>query len=485
MNNKKFFPVIFLSAMLLLSACSGQKTNETTLLSQGSDESEMSDTSQTISPTNTLSLKNNNSVVVETNGQKYYRYNGLIYHLIDDKNVELLSYKTEKNKLNSDYSDPVFKKYFGELYDQLYVGDNCLFGVDSEKENINCYTLDNNTIVKSSVLYTKDQFNEFISKESKNTEHPYSPLECMFEVRSSDDGYVYFVNKGISPRIGAIQKDNALYRICRLAIDGSGLEFIGTDTARSIDVKDNYLYYINTGFHYTGGAISYEYESEKSGIYRIRTDGTDKKLLCKLNPVESPNILLQPRNLRVVGDYLYFLDSDNNIKRVSIEGGEIESVTAFNGSHSLQSYCIDPEKSVVYCKETNNEHISKTSFGSQKSEYIFNSNYQYWSTRSLNTGFADIDGNYLYICSDYLSSSYLMSIMKTLKKDAFIDDSENENCLCREMPSFRCNLTDNSFEKVFEIIQFTSKADLEKFKETKNYDLIESTRFEWRKIDIK
>lgn len=488
---------MLISSLIILSACAGRNSPEhettselqnstdpeTSVSLPGSTDPEKSGASESAETNKNLLIRKNNSVVVETAGQKYYSCGGFIYHLTDDKNVELIGNKTEGYKPENNFSDPVLKNAFREIYNNFGVGDSCFFGVDSGKsdeKDIVCFTIDDNSCVKSNVLYTKDQFNNFIKSETKKTNETfYNPQFCISDMHYSDDGYVYFINKGIKGSYGTIKWDSATNRICRFAVDGSGLGFIGTETAQSIAVRDDYIYYINTGVYYTGGSVPYDLDNKKTGIYRIRTDGTDKKLLCKLEMEENNAMIpfVQPRDLHIIGDCLYFL-IDSELKRIPVGGGEAETVADFDGG-SVQSYCIDQQTSVVYSKSLTSDYLEKTISGIGKNEKI--PSKRGIINSSDDKGFADIVNNYLYLnCLDY---SYKNQDIKRLEKDEFTTDPENGNCLCRTFPSLRYNLKNNCYEQIFEIIQFRTRADADEFNDTVNYGLVESCHLEWRQIN--
>ncbi|AKA72290.1 cell wall-binding repeat-containing protein [Clostridium scatologenes] len=88
-------------------------------------------------------------------------------------------------------------------------------------------------------------------------------------------------------------------KICKIKKDGTGKQAIGNERGMYLSVKDDWLYYADL--------------DDGSKIYKMRTDGSDKQLLCGDSALNYMN---------VVGDWIYYCNSDenNNLYRVKIDG---------------------------------------------------------------------------------------------------------------------------------------------------------------------
>lgn len=102
--------------------------------------------------------------------------------------------------------------------------------------------------------------------------------------------------------------DQKIYRIKK---DGSGINRISSDEAVSLIVDNGFVYYRNTGI-----------EDEDSAIFRMKLDGSDKKLL-------SQDVL----TYNIVGNYIYYSSrtSLGDVYRIKTDGTHREKVCKING----------------------------------------------------------------------------------------------------------------------------------------------------------
>ncbi len=517
----KVIAAMLISATMLISVCSCQGGGENKADTSPESGSGGHDTAQTSISDNSDSLKNtsgqdsvadaeheavkctndNNYVISESNGELYYRCNyNLLYHIIDDKNVELVTNNSGMESEYKDVSDPVLSKSFTGLDYSAAVGDNCFFSLqdgDNNSENYCCirrFDLENGKIVKSTDLFDRKKLLEFYKKESsdQNTEeNNYMSLEPYFQIVNltyGNDGFVYFINLGNTYDYKIRPADINNYRIGRFTEDGSSIEYIGKENACAMEVYNGYIYYYDNGYKLkvTNGKPEKDYDYSRRGIYRMKTDGSEKEKLCSLKTEESDSVYKCTHFMRIIDGYIYFLSADNiiSLSRIPINGGEPEKITdIFFGQNMVFSYCVDSDAQKVYFQDTFNGEIAvnKSDIGKDKPEVMIKKlacrDYFY-------QGFADKAGNYLYL-NCWKNDNISMKMNKKLITDGeFTPDPENENCLIRPMPSRRYDLNTGKYEKIYEVLTFESKVRADEFLNSVDYSTVGKTTFEWRETDL-
>lgn len=318
---RKTITAMLISAAIFLSACTGQGSGEnkpapsasggdgqSTVQTGTAEQSSVPDAE----PEAENITNDNNSVIYESGGELYYQCDfNLLYHIIDEKNVEpVIINNTGPETAYKDVSDPVLSKLFTGLDYSAAVGDNCFFSMQHDaynSDNYCCiirYDIENGTIVKSTDLYDRNRFVEFFKKESlgenESLSVAYNPPENIFNLFAclhyGHDGYVYFINTGNSKNFAAFHADNNNFRIGRFAEDGSSIEYIGKETACAMDLYDGYIYYLDNGYtkKVTDGRMINDYDISRMGVYRMKTDGSDKQKLCSLSIEEGYVYNLNP-----------------------------------------------------------------------------------------------------------------------------------------------------------------------------------------------
>ena len=194
----------------------------------------------------------------------------------------------------------------------------------------------------------------------------------------ADGDYVY-ANIYPYPEFIASQKDMN-ERIVKLGKDGKTVEFVGDGSIRALEfvVRDGWIYYVDNGFVYDG---EIRYDANNIGLYKVKTDGSEKTLLWKDFSGKAEDAMGNAQNLSLCGDHLYFLDiskgaDSSPLCRIKLDGSGFETLS----SHSVYTYTIDPGSNTVYyitgCYTTayasKAESVVKLDLDSKKEETICN-----------------------------------------------------------------------------------------------------------------
>ncbi len=131
--------------------------------------------------------------------------------------------------------------------------------------------------------------------------------ERLYSVTLKDD-YIYYTNK---------EK-----QICKVKVDGTDQQAVYNTSAYNMNLSGDYIYYMN-------------YKDENSSdytvcIYRVKTDGTDNKIIKELNTYSS--------FLNVLGAKVFYMDSSNDQGHIMlVDGKNSKEVNLYSISYKNMS----------------------------------------------------------------------------------------------------------------------------------------------------
>lgn len=165
-----------------------------------------------------------------------------------------------------------------------------------------------------------------------------------------DGEYIYFIC--IPSKEYFMAEKSIAYRLGRISKDGSSIEFIGDEIASSYGVIDGWIYFYDNGYTYDEGTSDgYYYNYDRVGIYRMKTDGSQKELIYndfETDEKDTRNEIIYCDRMNVYGDYIYFIDYSKNgesrVCRIKTDGSDLEYVSQ-NGAYS---YTVDTENDKLY-----------------------------------------------------------------------------------------------------------------------------------------
>lgn len=309
------------------------------------------------------------SCVIYKGNDVYFSGNGQLIDITDDD-------KPQPVTTNTDY-DYVPLTSHQSCYDTEYI-----------------YTI----YPKQSALYKfkirPDEFEREIWVEEKSLESAFSTKFGLDNFETSNmydlcicDDYVFFYY--YPEGNAALQNSNTPFRVGKISLDGKDISFLDSDIRASSIVSDgDYIYYFDNAYNSKG----------KSGIYRMKADGSDKELLLDGFKKESSNdsSAFLCNNLRIFSDYLYFIDDSKEGKsrvcRVNLSGSDKEYVSK-QGAYRYTVY----DNTLYYSLGERQKSLGKArdvycvQIGSQKEDLLFKTD----GAREFT-----VYNNYLYVC-DY------------------------------------------------------------------------------------
>ncbi len=229
--------------------------------------------------------------------------------------------KIYRMKLNGSDLQVINDNEFNNNCYEIYVINNSVYyiGVDA---NIYKMKLDgsdktvvteNGTgylgITKDSIIYNKMEENSsdyvtYIMNIDGSNERPILEGKRLYSVNVEKD-YIYYTNE-----------DKQIYKT---KIDSGNEELVLDTTAYNLNLKDNYLYYLNY--------LDFENEDLTVCIFRIKTDGSSQE------PEKVKTLETYSSFIDVVGNWVVYLDSTDNsayIKMVKVDGSKEEELFSLN-----------------------------------------------------------------------------------------------------------------------------------------------------------
>ena len=137
-------------------------------------------------------------------------------------------------------------------------------------------------------------------------------------------------------------------RIVKISKSGDKIELVGDESVRAAElvVRDGWIYYSDNGYRVEGD--SYQYLGTEIGLYKIKTDGSQKTLLRSgtSHPTNDNYERGTAGDLALYENYLYFLDLDNESRlcRMKTDGSDYEQISQTGAF----VYTMDTDTQVFY-----------------------------------------------------------------------------------------------------------------------------------------
>ena len=193
------------------------------------------------------------------------------------------------------------------------------------------------------------------------------------------------------------------YLLGRMSKDCQSIEFIGEDVnACSFALGNGYIYYADNGYLYTGQNETAP-DKDKAGIYKMKTDGSQKEKLVSVRPSDDAamsynSLSTVTGRVEIVGDNLYYIAQDGSketyLYRLPLSGGTPEKVT----DESVCDYFIDSASDTLYFWDGSLNSISPDGCALYSMPVSGGEKKPLFQKLSARTGLGlSVNGNYLYI----------------------------------------------------------------------------------------
>lgn len=274
-----------------------------------------------------------NEVVVNNNGNDYYLDAGIIVNLSKNGELSAVGCEATEDNNNVQYVDNIAPEKLSK-YKSVYI-NNAIYCVKESNLYKYTFTDNKNILKKEEITINSDAFaDEYGSK-------------LIYDLKT-DGQYLYFIIKPSMDYMSAVSKDS-LYKIGKMSFDGKEVDWYDV-VASSYTIDDGYIYYFNNG--YTPDGDSYSFNFEKSGLYKMKIDGSGKELMYNDFETESDTknqlYFYNLKDMKVYGDYLYFANyssqGENKVCRIKKDGSNLETVSK-NSAYSLS---LDTENNKLY-----------------------------------------------------------------------------------------------------------------------------------------
>lgn len=333
-----------------------------------------------------------NEVYKEINGNKYYIKAGMILNINDMNEVKAVGVKADDKShfMNSycNYTNDIEPVYLAD-YRSVLVGNTIYTSYISDDddfaEGIYKYTFtDDPCVLKKEVWIDKDKLDD--SEISISTGYHNS----IFDLKA-DGNYIYFINAPVIDYKNSYRNENndTYLKMCRINLKTNEIELFDDVIATTYTIDNGWIYYFDDG---NTNELSNDYgiDKDRSGIYKIKTDGTQKEKLYSLEETSSGYVDF--RQLEIHNDKIYFIDPLNEEKLccVNKDGSDYKVIS----ENSVCSYAYNEnEKSFYYFNFSYDDLIGNL--------YKINSD----NTEEKMNG--DFRGSYYYI--DYCDSKIYFS----------------------------------------------------------------------------
>ena len=263
------------------------------------------------------------------------------YGKISYFNLDLVTDTVQSEKdlsVTNENGDQIFTGY------HLAKDGDTFYGRYGDRDGIYKITVTGEKSATTETLVTSEQLN----KSVLGYEDRYAWDTCNFVI---DGDYIY----------GRVEADenhfdlhkDLNFRIFRISKSGDVIEFVGSEDVRtnSMIVHDGWVYYADNGYTFDGK--KYNYDNDRVGIYKMKTDGSEKAKLTDDFSGLSGKYKDKPDHgcagaLTLWDDKLYYLNLENGespLWRMELDGSNKEKLT----DGSVSNYAIDYDhNSVIY-----------------------------------------------------------------------------------------------------------------------------------------
>ena len=291
----------------------------------------------------------------------YNSGSGLIDVTDPDKPVFLnIKQNPEESSGNSSsdvkQAEPLPKYVYLENHRSVNYGKEGLSTYYGDEAGIYHYDMTDPQAVIKETLYDSGSWKSEVSKKLDDSisDEDAEYISDVFMLHCTDwsdggDGYVYFYY--VNDREVFMKYAQLNYVVGRFAKDGKGGVEIMSDDIRANDiaVKDGYIYYADTGYVLNGTNVSAD--KNRIGIYRVKTDGSDKQQLVSVKPWGKDDSYILSHSalhLNIIGNDLYYIAQDGGeesyLYKLSLSGGA--PVKVVNGS--VSGYWVDTNSNTLF-----------------------------------------------------------------------------------------------------------------------------------------
>lgn len=340
------------------------------------------------SPTKVLST--GNDYVIQNNGIEYYLQGSLVIGI--DKNNELKAVGCEVNEeekqVNIEYIDNIRPL--------------CLSEYNSVVVNNNIYKIEYGNLYKYSFTDNNYKLDEEIIDISSNFDNEYDSRSV--SDLKTDGKYIYFIINPSMEYFQASSKGN-YFKMGKMSLDGKDFELFDT-VALSYTISDGWIYYFNNG--YTANNDNYSFDYEQAGLYKMKTDGSERVELISgkinnynCNVFDNDNTITE---IKVNGDYIYFVDyserGEGRVCRTKKDGSDYQVIS----DNTAYSIAFDTKNHMYYSHGINgtaNRKIYEVSLDNMGETKLFE--------EPLGSPYIDCYDNYLYLSySTYSNTSKIL-----------------------------------------------------------------------------
>ena len=304
---------------------------------------------------------------------------------------------------------------------------NTFYGPNADSKIWYKFTLESGDSCESETWFDEDALSKSILKFENNGKTNYASDIRGFTV---DGDWVYARVLGNIEFYTAHKALN--HRLIRASKDGEKIEFVGGEDVRATEfvLTDGWIYYADNGYTFDGDSISYD--RSRVGIYKIKTDGSEKtRIFDKLGEYsESSRTYGNAAVLTFYNGKLYFCDLSDNSSRIAsinLDGSDYRQLS----SEGAKLFTIDADNNEIYYQVGNAlEHSpDPTEMKKMKAD---GSSEQRFSDRLFTDytfNFKVYDGYLYVVCNDVLKyvridlSGDNAQIMETKAPEQTIDEN--------------------------------------------------------------
>ena len=332
---KRAISIICAWAMLVCCACGC-----------GSTKADISDRK-----TNTTQKTN----IYSVSGKNIYNSGSVLYSIGDNDTFSLIDCYKFENSGKEDVHLPVSARAsLGSVVEGTNIYSSFLDAGEIRRWNISdlndpkydvLYQYDDDKVV--SVIKEKYQNSDLLSEYNNDpTLITGSVLTVNQDLADGGDGNIYYP---YVPDVESYTVSTPIaFDVFYFAKDGSKFGVLDDVRASALTSDGGYIYYYDAGYMYApeeGERI----DASKTGIYKMRTDGSDKQLLVSLKQNaeknEDPKTAMKSAGmLNVINDKLYYIGTDSYLYQVGLNGGDPVKVT----SGMCNNYYIDSASGMLY-----------------------------------------------------------------------------------------------------------------------------------------
>lgn len=336
------------------------------------------------------------SSILYNGSDEYYLSGYGAFLLGDDGSVSQVKSNYDSSDEHSNLSVDINKSVFdGKI---LFAQEN---GTTTELYK---FKVDGNDTVKKEVWVDENTLINSVVVTEKNNSISQKRYTGNMQYWQLDGNYIYFI---YLPGIEYINNEqNIAYHLGRINIDGTNIEFVNNEIASTYAVKDGWIYYYDNGYRYDKSASKQYYDYDRIGIYKMKSDGTQKQLLYnnfETDENDPRTNITYCDKMSIFDEYIYFIDyskkGKSRVCRMKTDGTSMEYISQYGAF----SYTLNIKNDNLYYAtgqfgyvQTEARTIYEVSIKDNHETELFKYN---------TTGYPEFSyyGNYLYFTSSQFS----------------------------------------------------------------------------------